>query len=114
MVQHEAKMAPNIDPGGLSEAAGAARSTQEQQSATKNIPRATQERPKSAGKRFSRFSRPRGVPDFGAPGVAVQTGGPGFGGGRLLERRFRVECVADVLFFRGPRKNGPPKLKLKL
>ena len=43
----------NIAPGGLSEAAGAPRRTQEQQTATKKTPRASQERSKSAGKRFS-------------------------------------------------------------
>ena len=41
MVQTGAKMAPNIDPGGLSEAAGAARSSQEQQTTSRHKGAAT-------------------------------------------------------------------------
>ena len=57
-----------IDPGGLAAAAGAPRSTQEQQTTTQKSPRAAQERPKNAGKRFSRFSRSLGGPDYEPPG----------------------------------------------
>ena len=98
-------MAPKIDPGGLSEAAGAARSTQEQQRTTKKRPRATQERRKSGGKRFSRFSQPRILNPWG---VGLQASGSGFGGGRLPKHGFRVEGVAIFCFSRGPRKNGSP------
>ena len=66
-LQHPYKIAPR----GLSEAAGAPRRTQEQQTATKKAPRAIQERSKSTRKRFSRFSWRRGGPR-------------GVGGGRPL------------------------------
>ena len=55
-----------ITPGGLSETAGAPRSSQEQQTATKNRttdPRAAQERPKSVPKRLKGRTT---VPDKGS------------------------------------------------
>ena len=101
----------NIAPRGLSEAAGAPRRTQEQQTANKKTPRASQERSKSTRKRFSRVSRPRGGPNFGPKGWPAKLGG------RVLERSapwngvfaWRV-CRCSC--FRGSSKKWPP-LKLK-
>ena len=103
-------MAPKIDPGGLSEAAGAARSTQEQQRTTKKRPRATQERPKSGGKRFSRFSRPRIlVPPGACKHQDRVLEGVGSQNTVFVWKVLQFSCFSEVL-----EKMAPPKLKLKL
>ena len=102
----------NIAPGGLSEAAGAPRRTQEQQTATKKTPRASQERPKSARKRFSRFSWPRGGPNSWKTRVALQSWRPGFWRGRPPGTTFSRGGCVDFRVFWGSLKKWPP-LKLK-
>ena len=111
-------MAPKSDPGGLPEAPEACRrapahprSTQEQQTATKKSARATQERPKSAGKRFSRFSRPRASAAKDLPtnrGVRISRG-VGLENGVFAWRVCQISCFFEVL-----EKMASPKLKLKL
>ena len=104
-------MAPKIDPGGLSEAAGAARSTQEQQRRTKKRARATQERPKSGGKRFSRFSRPqnRTPRETSSKHQDRVLEGGGSQNTVFVWKVLQFSCFSEVL-----EKMAPPKLKLKL
>ena len=101
-------MAPKIDPGGLSEPAGAARSTQEQQTATKKSPRATQERPKSAKKRFSRFSQPPGESkkQLRKSHSKLQDGGKRWG--EAPETPFSCGRCCEILVFPGSSKKWLP------
>ena len=46
-------------------------------------------------------------------GDALQAPGSGFGGGRLLKRRFRVERVAIFMFSGVLEKMASPKAKAK-
>ena len=101
---------------GLSEAAGAPRRTQKQQTATKKTPRAPQERPKAPGSDFHDFPGPRRVPILDPSRVADRAWRPGFEAPGLgsLEWRFRVDGVLMFLVSEGPQKMASSKPQLKL
>ena len=111
MVQNGANMAPKIDPGGLSEAAGAARSTQKQQRTTQK----DQERPKNAPRAAeSDFLDVPGLGFWSLRGWASKLPdrvleGVGSQNTVFVWKVLQFSCFSEVL-----EKMAPPKLKLKL